>query len=86
VVPRRILERQRALLLQDDEVPRRRFQCLLRRTRVPMTPQACAACRDDIELDLSRVLGLSGDVRDQARQLVARRVAVADEQDAGWQG
>ncbi len=81
VVARRVLERQRRLFLQHDVVPARPRQDLLRDARVPVPPEACTARDDRLGLDAGRMVGRRGEVCQQARQLVARSVAVADEQD-----
>src|SRR4051794_31556046 len=75
----RAFDGKRALLLQDDRVVFagiNRFKCF---TRIPMPPERCATGADQVVLkaDPTRRRQL----RDEARQIVARGEAIPDEQD-----
>ena len=82
VIAQRILNRQRRLFLQHDEIPRRCRYRFLRDPRIPVPAKARAAGEDCCDFHVRWPLSRRGQVHQQARQLIARRVAVADEQNS----
>src|SRR6202007_2857339 len=70
VITLRILERQRALLLEDDVIPWLRLQGLLSATGIPVPLEARAPGNDHLEIDALRTLRCGREIRHTTRQIV----------------